>query len=149
MSYETEMISIMANVWEQTLSAGLWPIQSDEPDESNAEKMLAGCVQITGQWRGSVIVRCPDTVAQKAAEKMFSPMKPPFPDDLVADALAEITNQTGGGIKALLPQPSDLSIPIVFSGLELAFRTREETPVIRQRFGTEHGPVDVIVAARS
>ena len=76
--------------------------------------MLVGTVEITGAWEGSVTVDCPAELAEQTARAMFG--SEPENGAEIADALGEVTNMTGGNIKALLPGPSQLSLPAVVEG---------------------------------
>jgi CheY-specific phosphatase CheX len=77
-------------------------------------RTVSGCVQITGAWEGAVTVECPEELAHRTAVAMFG--GEPESGAEIADALGEVTNMAGGNIKALLPGPSQLSLPAVVEG---------------------------------
>jgi CheY-specific phosphatase CheX len=61
-------------------------------------------------------------LAQRVAQIMFSlDGQLPSRED-TQDALGEITNMTGGNIKALLPEPNVLSLPAVVEGEDYTLR---------------------------
>lgn len=74
---------------------------------------VSGCVQITGKWNGSIMLSLPSTLVNTLTETMFSlePGKASIEDK--KDAVGEMINMIGGNIKALLPDPSTLSVPLL------------------------------------
>jgi chemotaxis protein CheX len=72
-------------------------------------------VQVEGAWDGAVVLACPQELATKLAAAMFDSAGEPSPSD-VQDALGEITNMLAGNIKALLPHPSRITLPVVAFG---------------------------------
>jgi CheY-specific phosphatase CheX len=87
--------------------------------------IMTGCVQISGAWEGAVLIQVPMTVARAAAATMFdtNPSEPSA--DEVRDALGELANVVGGNIKALLPGPTQLSLPVVVEGEKGAISIRD------------------------
>ena len=75
--------------------------------------VLAACVQLTGAWTGAVTIQCSPRVARAAAGMMFQVDPAETSGDDVRDALGELVNMVGGNIKALLPGPTQLSLPLV------------------------------------
>ena len=74
---------------------------------------VIGKVQITGAWRGTVLLECSEKLAKKAARIMFGlDSGQPTPED-TRDALAEITNVTAGNFKSLVGGQCHLSMPQV------------------------------------
>jgi chemotaxis protein CheX len=74
-------------------------------------RQLTGAVRISGAWEGAVTVDCPYALAHRTAAAMLG--AEPADEADVADALGEVANMAGGNIKALLPGPSELSLPVV------------------------------------
>lgn len=77
---------------------------------------FCGSVQITGAYRGAVTVSLSERLARRAAGAMFDTAPESISPEDLKDALGEIANMTGGNVKALLPGPSQLSLPQVVSG---------------------------------
>ena len=46
---------------------------------------------------------------------------PEMSDEEIGDALGELATMTGGNVKALLPQPCDMSLPAVVEGIDYRF----------------------------
>ena len=111
-SIEKEICSYTENIWESIL--GLKVAKIDAPFKVEGENnTLAGCVHIMGAWEGTVSLQCPKDLAKKAAAIMFGVKEDVADMEQIQDALGELTNMTGGNIKAVLPEPSYLSLPAV------------------------------------
>lgn len=109
---ETEICSYTENIWESIL--GLKVEKIDVPFKIEGENnTLAGCVHIMGAWEGTVSLQCSKDLAKKAAAIMFGVKEDAADMEQIQDALGELTNMTGGNIKAVLPEPSYLSLPAV------------------------------------
>ncbi|MBT5028581.1 MAG: hypothetical protein HOH38_03290 [Nitrospinaceae bacterium] len=81
--------------------------------EGSSDETITGSVQISGEWNGAIILSLPLTLVNSFTEIMFSlePGKASMDDK--KDATGELINMVGGNIKALLPEPSLLSTPII------------------------------------
>ncbi|MBN8610588.1 MAG: chemotaxis protein CheX [Deltaproteobacteria bacterium] len=74
---------------------------------------LVASVTITGVWSGDVSVRLSPALATRLAREIFE-IDPTSVDEVgVRDVLGEVANMIGGNLKALLPEPSRLSLPRV------------------------------------
>ena len=105
---------ITRDVWESFTGTTLEPANGQaRPDGGD---VTVGCVTVTGEWQGSVLLACPARLARMAASAMFDLPAAQLDDDQVADALGELTNMIGGNIKSLIPGPSRLSMPTVTVG---------------------------------
>lgn len=108
---ENEVRQYTDFVWSSILEAEtqLFHGKFDLHQEGNA----IGSVQITGAWKGLVVLCLNRELANQVTEKMFLLEKGKTTHHEISDAVGELTNMIGGNIKALLPQPSCLSVPIV------------------------------------
>jgi len=110
--FETEICQYTKDIWKSILD-----LDVKKTDDSfcplGGESILAGCVQITGEWEGAVALDCPVELAKKVASIMFQLKEDEITTDLIEDGLGELTNMTGGNIKSLLPEPCFLSLPAV------------------------------------
>ena len=70
-----------------------------------------------GPWEGTVSVECPAPLAAAAAAAMFGVAADDLGPEEIDDALGELANMTGGGLKALVPGSSTLSLPTVVEGV--------------------------------
>jgi chemotaxis protein CheX len=112
----SDITEIARNIWETLFSLPL-----DQPDADGVLPrdipQVTGCVQIDGAWNGAVLFQCPDELANKLAAELFRPVTTASPEE-VRDAIGELTNMFAGNIKALLPEPSRISLPAVALGAD-------------------------------
>lgn len=108
---------------------------------------ITGCVQITGQWKGAVMVQTSRDFSSDAACKMLSMEA----DDVELidrqEALAELTNVIGGNIKGLVPGPSSLSLPSVTSAKADDIRVMNTTVESSVAFDCNGQQVRVVICA--
>jgi chemotaxis protein CheX len=107
--------------------------------------MLTGCIQITGAWQGAVTLECSGGLARRVASIMFGEDVCEITADQVNDALGELTNIVGGHIKALLPEPSDLSMPAVTEGTDYFFSVPGSRQMAQMSFTCEGKPFQVTI----
>ncbi len=109
---ESEITEYTESIWRTTLDLDVAP-SSEAYEPAGRENTLAGCVQITGSWEGTVAIVCSMDLAKKVSAIMFGIDKNSAGDDEIQDAIGELANMTGGNIKSLLPEPCYLSLPAV------------------------------------
>jgi chemotaxis protein CheX len=109
-----EILAITRDVWESFTGRTIEP--ADDQVRPDGGDVTVGCVTVTGEWQGSVLLACPARLARMAASAMFDLPEAQLDDGQVADALGELTNMIGGNIKSLIPGPSRLSMPTVTVG---------------------------------
>jgi chemotaxis protein CheX len=109
------------------------------------DRTLTGCVQITGDWTGAVTVRCPTALARTFASVMFDRRDETVALDDVLDALAELTNMTGGGIKGLVPGSCQLGIPAVAEGLDYTLAIPKGRPIVTVGLEQAGGAIEIVV----
>lgn len=88
-----------------------------DPPSERARDRLTAVVELSGAWRGAVLLSCSRRLAGVACERMLAPVgggEAKLQDTF--DALGELTNMLAGQVKALLPGPTRIGIPEV-SGL--------------------------------
>ncbi|MBX9678082.1 MAG: chemotaxis protein CheX [Gemmataceae bacterium] len=115
-----EIQQVIESVWTTLLGFEAQPADGTTalPDD------LTGCVHITGEWDGVVTLVCPRRMVQRASGVMFGIDAAAAPKDLLNDALGELINVLGGNLKALMPGPSRLSLPIVVDGSDYTMAIR-------------------------
>ncbi len=107
--------------------------------------MMTGCIQITGAWQGAVTVECSGGLARRVASIMFGEDACDITSDQINDALGELTNIVGGNIKALLPEPSHLSMPAVTEGTDYFFSVPGSRQMAQMSFSCEGKPFQVTI----
>ena len=105
---EQSIREVMIAVWEALVGGAI-----DVADPSRWKTMpefVSSRVHVTGAWCGDVALHCSPAVAEHITQSMFA-RRAPNPVEM-RDALGEVANVIAGNLKALLPGPSRLSIPM-------------------------------------
>jgi chemotaxis protein CheX len=159
----------MSQTFEASLSGD--PAQDISPDELNealgevlaslglesfpidpaavGELGVSGSVTISGEWNGAVQMELTDSSQRGTAAAMFMLDPDVLSEEEIVDAVGELVNMVGGGIKGMLPEPSRLSLPTVVQGHDLHLSFPGMSPVIRYGRASETGPITVTVWAES
>jgi chemotaxis protein CheX len=114
MEVNDEIIELVGDIWGSVLGITAVPAPASLREE---ELRLTGFVHIHGDWEGTVTVDCPLPLATEAAAAMFGMSVEELSKEEIDDALGEITNMTGGGIKSMLEGSCKLSLPTVIEGV--------------------------------
>lgn len=129
---EQDIPEIAFSIWETLFSL---PLVTAEPGAQLAEGAsgLTGCVQIDGAWNGAVLLECPSALARQLSHELYRPEGQTTAEE-VRDTIGELTNMLAGNIKALLPEPSRISLPAVAEGDDYDLRVMGTQPVARVVF---------------
>jgi len=107
---EDQIAEITRMVFDTVLGLEAVPAEGAAPAPDDPG-MLAGAVQITGAFEGTVTVSCTTALAVHAAAILFDVPDGAATESDTRDALSELVNITGGNLKPLVPGPSRLSLP--------------------------------------
>jgi chemotaxis protein CheX len=111
------VLDVVSAIWTAMLELGVEAVPASA-DSSDGDSVV-GTVSIRGGWNGWVEVTGTGRLAGLASSAMLqAPLEELEPGD-IWDGWAELTNMIGGSIKALLPEPSVLSLPTVTNGSAL------------------------------
>ena len=80
-----------------------------------------------------MVVHCPHELAAAPASIIFSIDEGAPPATERQDALLELTKMIGGNMKALLPEPCELSLPVVSAAIEIEEPRGRRSPNWRSR----------------
>ena len=138
---EQDIRDITGAVWNNVLGADAERSGSRDGDLSGT--VLTGCVQFSGAWEGAATIQCSPGLARGAAARMWGADPGAVSSDDVVDALGELVNMVGGNIKALLPGPTQLSLPLVVEGTRRSLTIRDVEPVHAVWFAS-HGESFVV-----
>lgn len=105
-----DLARIAADVWRDILSQEIGPAAAADPGE------LTGCIEISGAFRGAVVLIVPRSVARAAATIMFALRPEAVGPAEEGDAIGELTNMLGGHVKSMVAAPSQLALPRVVRG---------------------------------
>ncbi len=112
MSVSTEDLG---QIVEEVLTAFLPDLSPANP-EDDEPTTVAAIVHISGTWTGSVVVSCSDDLASRTAASMLEAEPSGLTGEDISDAMGEVANMIGGGVKSMMPEPSVLSLPVVAFG---------------------------------
>jgi chemotaxis protein CheX len=129
---EDDICVIAKTIWETLFSV---PLDLVVAEPAIAGPVVTGCVTIEGAWDGAVILTCQQELADTLTAHLFG-AGPPASDD-VRDTVGEVTNMIAGNFKALLPDPSRMSLPTVAFGAHYGVSVvgTTQTAVLRFRCG--------------
>jgi chemotaxis protein CheX len=77
---------------------------------------IGACVQLVGSWNGAIRLDCDIALAREAAGCFLGKEGPAATMDEIRDTVGELANMAAGSVKALLPQPTHISLPAVADG---------------------------------
>jgi chemotaxis protein CheX len=106
-------------------------------------KTVTSSVQIIGCWNGAVSVDMGADLARHATASLVGGEVSEMSHDDVRDAAGELANMTAGGIKELLPDPCQISLPTVVMGSDFELTIPEGVVVYRSVFSTDYGEMAV------
>ena len=138
---EAEIEQITRAIWASLFEL---PLSTDGAGSSSSEPAVTACVQIVGSWQGAVMLQCPLSLATTLADQMFQAGSAPTLEE-VRDALGELTNMLGGNLKAVLPGPSQISLPTVAVGSDYDVGVPDATVLARGSFTCDGEPLLVTV----
>lgn len=109
---------------------------------------LAGVVQISGAWEGTVALQASTAFARQAAVAMLALDPGAVTVEDQRDTLGELANIVGGNFKALLPEPCFLSLPVVVEGADYELRLPGTAQLLQVALRVAGEPVNVLVFHR-
>jgi chemotaxis protein CheX len=125
----------ISEIWQIMLNCDVEPVNKSQFENRLS---LMSCVQITGAWSGSASLEMSKNQARRVAARMMSldEFDESLPD-LAHDALGELANMFGGNVKAILPPPCYLSLPVVGTSESFSIPGVERQNFIDMYFATE------------
>ncbi len=96
--------------------------------------LLVACVQIVGDWMGTVRMDISFGLARKAAASSLGLDPDQVKREQVRDCAGELANITAGSLKELLPFPCGISLPIVADGKDFTFEVQNVHKVLESAF---------------
>jgi chemotaxis protein CheX len=135
----------IVEVIESVFSAMLYLPVVQVRDESAVRNcpQLAAHIHIAGAWNGTVLLVCSERFGRRAAAVMLDAAPADVTLGDLHDAVAELANIVGGGIKSLLPGPSTLSLPTVTCGSHFNVHIPRTRQLARLEFTSENEPIQV------
>ncbi len=145
---ESAIDEIVESIWTTTLGLSVSP---GDPFRLERERVhtFGGVVTITGEWDGVVAVHCSGTLARLATARMMDLADADITVHDVQDTIGELANMVGGNVKAMLPAPCSLGLPVVVEGDDFRMRLPGSTQLLQCAFTAEGEPLSVTVLQRS
>lgn len=144
---DENILEITETIWSAV--AGL-AVERIDPGavRQRAGTIIAGCVHVTGAWKGAIALHCSEPLARRVAAAIFDVEASLATIAQTQDAVGELVNMTGGNLKALLPEPSQLSLPTVAQGTDFSARVPGSRLTGQMAFACEGEPLLVTVLER-
>jgi chemotaxis protein CheX len=137
---ENDIREIAESIWSAMVGLDLRPVDPGAVRD-RAGSTFAGCVHITGAWRGVVALHCSESLARIVAAVLFDVDAAAASIQETQDAIGELVNMTGGNLKALLPEPSQLSLPTVAQGSDFTVRVPGSRLLVQTAFECVGEPI--------
>ena len=144
---EQEIIALTQYIWGATLNLDAVPHDAAGPAAPGG-RTLDGVINITGAWAGALVLQVPVYVARRAAAVMFELDEREATLEDMQDAVGELTNMTGGNVKALLEGQCQLSLPAVVEGRDYSIRVPGSEAITRVTFDVDGEPFVVSLLTR-
>jgi chemotaxis protein CheX len=144
LTLQADIIEIAQSIWETMFAL---PLEAGSGGILGTDPAMTGAVHIDGAWEGAVMLQCPQALASRLTSVLFQADGTPATDD-VRDAMGELTNMLAGNVKALLPEPSRISLPTVAFGADYELSVVGTRAVATVSFTCEGSPLTVTLLER-
>ncbi len=139
----SDILAITQNVLETMVNMGV--CEGEATAQPAKHERMTGCVQISGTWRGAIVLQTTEGFVRQAASEMLDIECQDVTIADMEDTLAEITNMIGGNIKSQVPSPSYLSLPSVTRGPDFNFRLTGADVVSEMLMTSHDQPLNVVI----
>ncbi len=109
-----DLSQLTETTWQTVFGQDLIP--AEEADTIAIHGDVAASVDIGGTWQGRLVITFPTELARQATASMFDVSPGEADIELIGDAIGEIANIIGGGVKALVGGECFLSLPAFAEG---------------------------------
>ncbi len=121
---QEDLIAMNQQIWASMLDLTLAPTEYAEP-LVHGRGSVGACVQLVGAWQGAVRVDCTLALARTAAQALSGRPDEELTLEEIRDTVGELANMSAGSVKALLPQPTHISLPSVADGSDYDLTIRK------------------------
>ena len=135
---------MVETIWSSVLAL---PVTEADPSKATAHDgpTVAGIVQIAGAWDGAVALHLSERLARRATTAMMGIADADITRADLQDTLGELANMTGGNVKALLPEPCTLGLPVIVEGGAYRLRLPGSTQLLQCALQSDGDPFTVTV----
>jgi len=111
---EQELAELIQDVWSAVLGVDAEScLQAD--GKTDTDHMCAR-VAIHGDWEGTLMLACPESVSRLAASIMFAVEPEEATEQDLFDAMGELINVIAGNARCLYGEATSISLPDVYEG---------------------------------
>lgn len=121
----------------------------EEPAGPHENLSVVARVHVTGAFEWVVVAAVSDGFAALCAGRMLALDEAQVDEAAIVDAVGEMANMIGGSVKALLPEPCTLSLPVVSVGGAGPVTARGSSTVVSVDLRCAGEPLRVSVLTRS
>lgn len=140
---DDQLLELIESIWTTMLGLSVSRAGDDRLDPSDT--WATASVRISGAVQGAVVLLTTERFARRATALMLDAQESAVTAAELDDAVAEMCNIIGGGVKSILPGPSSLSLPSVARGPQESINGPHTQIAARLQFLCEGQPLDVRV----
>lgn len=145
---ESEIVEFVECIWETSLQLPIAKVELAALEEKSGVRQVIGIIPIDGEFSGGVVVQVEESLAIELACAMLAMPMDALESDDIQDALGEISNMVAGNVKAILPGPSRLALPMLVRGLDCSVAMPEAEVVSDVAFECQGASVRVHLLKR-
>ncbi len=144
---QEDLIALNEQMWAAMLGIPLTSSEYVAP-VGHGQGYIGACVQLVGEWEGAVLLDCSLGLARLAARRFLAKHAEELTIDDLRDTVGELTNMVAGSVKALLPQPTHVSLPSVADGSDYDLTVRGGRVLLQCPFECEGNLLTVSLLER-
>jgi hypothetical protein len=109
---QQQILSLSRDLWASVLGLQVGPAP-ERRGSPHKEPVWSSRINVSGPWRGAIVIDYPESVARHAAAMLCSADAESASSEEIADALSDLAKIVGEKMRSLLPASSELSRPSV------------------------------------
>lgn len=109
---QQQILSLSRDLWASVLGLNIGPAPTRR-ELAQQERVWSSRINVSGPWRGAIVIDCPESVARHAAAMLCSADAESASAEEITDALSDLAKIVGEKMRSLLPASSELSRPSV------------------------------------
>lgn len=111
---QEQIVECCREIWRNTLGLDLnapGGADANAPSTSPDEARLAAYVKISGDWKGAVLLECPESVTRHASAMLFEVDADEMPKQEMQDAVDELVRMLGKSLQQIIAPAGKTSSP--------------------------------------
>ena len=143
---EFEISAVTQNLWQVLL--GLDLESCPEGTLPPTDQVIVSTIRLSGAWQGEIAILTSPRLARRIAETMFRGVGRALTTMEFEDAMREVANITGGNLKNVVPEGTELSLPELAYTTWLEWSSDHEAPFISQIYSHDNERYAVFISKR-